>query len=108
MGDNVAAHDRELDQAVSGLHWLAEHGALAGVYEVIRERRRQVELGWTPELDDSRRHGELMLWAANRLHVMRGKVQDGTARHYEHLEACRQAGALAAAELDRLNRVLSP
>jgi hypothetical protein len=70
------------------LAYLARCGALAGVAEVIAERRRQVEQGATAKQDDQLTHGELTAYAERRIRL--GKL--------------RQAAALLAAEIDRLKR----
>jgi hypothetical protein len=94
--------------AYDDLVWLHEHGALAGVAEVIRERRRQIEaIGWTLELDDALVHGSLATMAATRVNKLRASRRDGTADVGSDEEYLREAGALLAAEIDRLNRAFS-
>jgi len=93
--------------AYDDLAWLHEHGALAGVAEVIRERRRQIEaIGWTPELDDAQAYGSLATKAATRVNKLRAARRDGTADIGSDEEHLREAGALLAAEIDRLNRLV--
>jgi len=54
-GERVAA---EIAEATGSIGYLAEHGALAGVAQVIRERRRQVEAkGHTVEADPEKAAG---------------------------------------------------
>jgi hypothetical protein len=87
----------------------------AGATLIARERQRQIdEEGWTPEHDDLHRHGELLeaaecyAYAARSgiLHPPRGwpwepswwKPTDDPVRNLV------KAGALIAAEIDRLQR----
>lgn len=72
------------------LDWLRDHGALAGVMAIMRERRRQIETkGFTPGHDREHTTSQLTCWALERLF---GSAQEVT-----------EAGALAAAEIDRLD-----
>lgn len=92
---------------VRNLAWLDDHEALAGVAEVIRERRRQIEqLGHTAEHDDEHTRGQLLQFARARIAQAAREVHGGTGGYPEQEEALRQAGALYAAEIDRLNRML--
>jgi hypothetical protein len=97
---------RELKEVWDNLVFLDLAGALAGVAEVIRERRRQVEqIGWTPALDDGMVTGTLAVMARRRLdRVILGHRQ-GTADLGSDEDGLRRAAALAAAEIDRLNRM---
>jgi hypothetical protein len=85
------------DQLVDDIAWLERHGALAGVTAVIAERRRQIqELGYTIWHDrDEHADGSLGRRAADKA---------GGARTCDRPPArsLAQAGALAAAEIDRL------
>jgi hypothetical protein len=76
------------------LAWLDDHGALNGVAAVIAERRRQLEMSGHGLAEDDRYDGQELL---------------GVARYCITLPANRvevaQAGALCAAELDRLARI---
>jgi hypothetical protein len=104
------ARDPALAVAMDDLAALHADGALAGVAEVIRERRRQIEvLNYAAEHDDSV-HGDgwLMHFAINRLQLAGRRVSEGTDGPEEVEEGCRQAGALAAAEIDRLIRMMTP
>jgi hypothetical protein len=101
---------QDLIDAHMNLAWLAEQGALAGVAEVIRERRRQIEqLGHTP-WEDGNSAVFLNLASMASLKLARVNVtrQQGTADIGSDEEGLRQAGALAAAEIDRLNRMMTP
>ena len=69
------------------LGWLARHGALTGVAEIIAERKRQVELG------DG--HGDGWL---------RGSLHGWLACNDWDRQSLREAGALIAAEIDGLDR----
>lgn len=89
------------------LFWLAEHEALGGVAEILRERRRQIEqLGFDAEHDDQFDDGWLISTAARRLREMSYGIQEGTTTYPEAEHALRQAAALFAAEMDRLHRML--
>lgn len=99
----------DLFSAVQDLGWLHRNGALGGVHEVIRERRRQVEaLGYTPEGDDSHIGDGLIAMADIRLSDLRAARGDGTADPAGDERELRQAGALLAAEIDRLHRMMTP
>lgn len=96
-------------EAADDLAWLADHGALGGVAEILRERRRQVEaLRHTPEADD--RNGEDG-WMATRARFELGRMLhsrvNGTADPATDEESLRKAGALCAAEMTRLQRMVS-
>jgi hypothetical protein len=98
----------DLWHAHEDIEWLAERGALAGVAEVIRERRRQVEVLSHPvEHDDARTAGELVFRAVVKLFRVRRTRGEGTADVGSDEDALRKAGALAAAEIDRLNRMMT-
>jgi hypothetical protein len=104
--DQEAAERKPLDEAIADLAWLRLNGALPGVAEIIRERRRQVQDGWTPEHDDQHVRGELMSMARSR--ILRGAQAVYNGGGYPEQEsALRASGALLAAEIDRLNRLLA-
>jgi len=96
-----------LKTAYDDLAWLSEHGALAGVAEILHERRRQIEVkGHTPESDDGRfDFASMASLTLARVNVTR---QQGTADIGSDEDGLRRAAALAAAEIDRLNRVMTP
>ncbi len=92
--------------------------------EIAAERRRQVEAeGWTPEHDDEHRRDELawaaVCYAAPSLVFSQGRDPWPWAREWDkrphrlpqgetlqtRMRALEKAGALIAAELDRLQRV---
>lgn len=77
------------------LDWLRDHGALAGVMAIMRERRHQIEdKGWTPEMDVvNLREGSLCRMAERRLTQHKLFSKPGNLA---------VAGALTAAEIDRL------
>jgi len=100
---------RDYLAAQEDLVHLANHGALAGVAEVIRERRRQVEKGYTAVHDDAANpDGGLMSLAEDVLAFAIQDRRDGTASPAGDEEGLREAGALCAAEIDRLNRLVTP
>ena len=101
--------ESDLEVARDDLGWLDEHGALAGVAEIIRERRRQIELyDWTVEHDDQHAQGWLIMGALARVTQLYSEILDGTAGYPEAEAAMREAGAMFAAETDRINRMLTP
>lgn len=83
-------------KARNDLNWLAEHGAHHGLAAIIAERRRQVEMGRTVSHDLAHRDETLLVReAVNRL-------DDARASHKGPQHAAATAGALLAAEVDRL------
>jgi hypothetical protein len=110
-GDMTAEDSRspveELKAAWDDLAYLHQVGALDGVAEIIRERRRQIErLSYTPEHDD-RFPGSLVAIAEGRLSDVLLTRRDGTADIGSDEDHLRKAGALAAAEIDRIIRAFS-
>jgi hypothetical protein len=88
-------------EAARDLVWLDDHGAMGGVAEILRERRRQIEVkGYDAAHDDSQDAGAMIMQAEHRLRVTRARICDGVPV----VLAFRQAGALLAAEMDRLLR----
>jgi hypothetical protein len=87
------------------LDWLREHDALTGVAEIIRERRRQIEqLGWTLGHDRERHaNGLIAGYARAELSGLQATRNDGLADPASDEVHLAKAGALAAAEIDRLN-----
>lgn len=76
----------ELVKAISDLGYLAQHGALAGAAEILRERRRMIEHAGepcTPEM------ASMIVQRAD------GRADPQATGHY------REAGAFCAAEIDR-------
>lgn len=95
--------DPALAVAMDDLVALEAYGALSGVAEVLRERRIQVaEKGHTVESDDEHEGLELITEASNCL----ASIGDDSGWP-EYEKAYREAGALLAAEIDRLGRMLS-
>ena len=99
----------ELADAMDDLAALHALGALAGVAEILRERRRQVDAtSYRPEHDDRYDDGAL----AARASVLLGDLQqsrlDGTADIGSDEGYLRAAGSFCAIEIDRLNRMMTP
>lgn len=102
-GERITA---EITEAIGSIGYLAQHGALAGAAAVIRERRRQIEdKGHTVEHDDQHTDGWLPDGAGReRLSGLRyNRVQGPSMPEFEEA-MLREAGALCAAEIDRLTR----
>jgi hypothetical protein len=99
----------EMKAVWSDIAFLHEAGALAGVAEILRERVRQVgQLGYTPEHDDAEHNdGDLASYAQERLARLKHDRFEGTGGYPEDERNLCQAGALAAAEIDRLNRMMT-
>jgi hypothetical protein len=89
-------------QAVRDLHWLEEHGAVAGVAAVVAERRRQIEKhGYTTEHDREHATGALATDATIRLAGAAYMCRFDPAAH-EAIPELASAAALAAAEIDQV------
>lgn len=111
----LAAHDaREGEQAAQPQPSVADDVSL-----IAAERKRQVEVeGWKPEHDDSHTSGELAIAAAcyasvgnSRLAILAHWPWDlhwwkPTAEN--RIRELEKAGALIAAEIDRLRRLAAP
>lgn len=89
----------------------------SGIELIAEERQRQItQEGWTPEHDDGHIDGELAIeaarWAAEGTDIAcDDNGMCGTANHRDSKPRLRQlaiAGALIAAEIDRLNRIPQP
>jgi len=97
-------------QVAADLNYLEAQGALAGVAEVIRERRRQIEqLGYTLEHDEHEHaDGFLVSEASARTTSAIVLVAEGLSGPAEVERDLVEAGALCAAEIDRLARLVEP
>lgn len=93
-------------EAEQALMWLADHGALAGVAEILLERKRQISIGHTPEGDQVAIRSELVHLASRKLRDMMLGIRLGTIGYPESEAALKQAAALCAAEIDRLNTMI--
>jgi hypothetical protein len=89
---------------------LAQHDALAGVSEVISERLDQVANHEYTIAHDAARweNGWLVMAALLRITSTYAGVLEGGSDYADAEEACREAAALLAAELDRLFVLLAP
>ena len=95
----------ELERAARDLGWLYVNGALAGVAAVMAERRRQIgKLGWTPEHGDGQGDGGLANIAYRCLGEVFENRESGQGDPGDEERLLRNAGALAAAEIDRVIR----
>lgn len=110
LAQDRMSRDPDVAVACDDLARLADFGALGGVAEIVRERLRQVEaLGYSAERDDiEHTDGWLMHDAIRRLQNAGRRVAEGIGGAEGIEEACRQAGAMLAAEADRLFRLLTP
>jgi hypothetical protein len=94
---------KQFTQMHEDLHYLESQGALAGVAEIIRERRHQIEQGHTPEHDrEHRQQGTLVYMAGGQAEKCRYRRMEGLADPAGDERAMAKAGSLAAAEIDRL------
>jgi hypothetical protein len=89
-------------RADQSLLWLAENGALAGIAEVIAERRRQIELGWTPQIDCNLPNGWLPVMGQAKLLALLTDNMEGKIDYAKIEASLKSAAALCAAEIDRL------
>lgn len=97
----------DVEQAIHDMLWLAREGAWRGITAVIAERKRQVELGHTPDHDQVTHEPG---WLSRRGAVS-GAVGSYMAENDPDPEAaqtlCAEGAALIAAEIDRLHPWLS-
>lgn len=91
------------------LDYLQRHGALAGVGEIIRERRRQIESGRTIDADRAEyEDGRLVQVVAGQVSgVLLGRLH-GTTSPAEDESGLAEVGAQCAAEIDRLEIEFNP
>jgi hypothetical protein len=94
----------QFTQMHADLHWLETHHALAGIAEVVRERRRQIEQKGYTVAHDQRVHadGALAQMAAGALSALADQRLEGLADPATDQGALAESAALAAAEIDRL------
>lgn len=91
-------------QAEDDLTWLMHNGAAAGVAAVLRERRRQIEQGYTPEHDREHHSDGWLLGAShNRLQAILDDIGTEASSPAWELDSMAAAAALIAAEIDRLD-----
>jgi hypothetical protein len=104
----LGRNDADVRELIGNLEYLDVHGALAGVTEIIRERCRAIAKGWTPERDQQA-HASGSLW--NLVSHQVAECRYGVAELSEGPEfveeKMRRAGQYAAAEIDRLYRMLT-
>ena len=93
-------------QAQADLAWLERHGAVEGVAAIVAERRKQVEvLGYTPAHDAAQHEDGWLGWqAGSRAVVAQYMVAHDPKGNKDSSDEFAEAGALAAAEIDRLTR----
>lgn len=89
---------------------------MSGIERIAKERQRQIEAeGWTPEHDDGHDNGSLIRAAAMYLGAADGAITDDMLRFWpwsmdwwkpsdDPMRNLEKAGALIAAEIDRLER----
>ena len=94
----------EFAAARSDLSWLAQHGALAGVAEILRERRHQIEdYEYTPGHDrEKHADGWLVTQADAETTAAIVGTGEGIYGPADVERGMRRAGALVAAEIDRI------
>lgn len=94
-------------QAQADIAWLEKHGAVDGVAAIVAERRRQIENGFTVEHD--REHDDGWLgWQAGTRGVLGSYMVQHDPVKADAIPEFAEAGALAAAEIDRLMAFLKP
>jgi len=86
-----------------------DQDAATGIDLIAAERQRQINVeGWTPEHDDGHTQGELAraaaVYAVPDLHDDWWPWDDGWYRPGDPIRELVKAGALIAAEIDRLQR----
>jgi hypothetical protein len=99
---------------------------MTGIEQITAERQRQIDVeGWTPEHDDAHRESELvaaaLCYASCAAQQARGQqvATDNILVHWpwerswwkpgdDPIRNLEKAGALIAAEIDRLKRLPSP
>lgn len=107
MPEHLQPLATEMTQVIADVMYLASNGALAGVAEVVHERRRQLEKGWTVRGDDALKKGWLVAEGMLRSAMAWAHACRGTGGYPEVEEGLREAAALYAAEIDRLNRMMA-
>lgn len=86
----------EIGQAMLDLTWLDGKGALAGAAEMLRERRRQIGLGHTPDRDRELGDGRPLVQKAVEAIVGSPACDKG------EVHGLAKAAALCAARIDRI------
>ena len=105
LAENRMSLRDDVAEACDDLARLSDFGALAGMAEILRERRRQVELGLTAEHDDTHADGRLAAMALDHLTLaFYARSAGASSADTDTGRLCR-AAALIAAEIDRLNRL---
>lgn len=94
----------EFAAARSDLSWLAQHGALAGVAEILRERRHQIEDYEHTPAHDREHHadGWLISQADSETTAAIVGTAEGIYGPADVERHARRSGALCAAEIDRI------
>lgn len=105
LAENRMSLRDDVAEACDDLARLADFGALAGMAEILRERRRQVELGLAAGHDDMRADGRLVAMALDHLTRAFYARSAGASSADTDTARLRRAAALIAAEIDRLNRL---
>jgi hypothetical protein len=99
--------DEDLLTALDTIVHLAHYDALEGVTAISSERLRQVvHHGYTRTADEARDRGWLPMEGVRRVIAAYCAILDGSGDWVTALDAMRQAGALFAAETDRLSDLL--
>jgi hypothetical protein len=90
-------------QAQADIAWLEQHGAVAGVAAVVAERRFQIEQRGYDVQHDRDEHDEGWLgWQAGVKSVLGSYMTQNDPVKADALPLFAEAGAMAAAEIDRL------
>jgi hypothetical protein len=95
--------------AQENLYWLMRNGALAGVAEIIRQRRSQIERGHTVAHDcEAHADGSLADAMTGSAAMLGENRLEGLADPATDQAMLAVTGALAAAEIDRLAAEFEP
>lgn len=88
------------ESLVQDISFLIVHDAIEGIHALIKERRRQIIKGYDAAHDDSHDSNEMLSQAAVQLDAV------GAGELQYPLSDLARSGALIAAELDRIDRMI--
>lgn len=88
------------DDLAQDIGFLIVHDAIEGIHALIKERRRQIIKGYDAAHDDSHDSNEMLSQSAVQLDAV------GAGESQYPLSDLARSGALIAAELDRIDRMI--